>query len=271
MDGASNQAVTLSSADGVATITLNRPAALNALNAEMVAGLAEAVRAAGDDAGARAVVVTGAGGHFMAGGDIKWFKDRIDAEPDKAAVKREFEAFIHPVHEVVTAMRAMPKPIVAAIRGACAGFGVSLAAACDLAIAADDAFFTLAYCHIGVSPDGGSTYALPRAVGMKRAFEIALLGDRFDAASAKAAGLINRVVPADGFEAALGTLAGRLAKGPSHAYANTKALLNASLDASLAEQLDAEARSFADCAATGDFAEGVTAFVEKRPPRFTGK
>ncbi|MDH3232658.1 MAG: enoyl-CoA hydratase-related protein [Alphaproteobacteria bacterium] len=271
MEGTSNQAVIYGSADGIGTITLNRPPALNALNAEMVTGLAEAVRAAGADDSARVVVVTGAGDHFMAGGDIKWFKDQIDAEPDKAVIKREFEAFIHPVHEVITAMRAMPKPIVAAVRGACAGFGVSLAAACDLAVAADDAFFTLAYCHIGVSPDGGSTFALPRAVGLKRAFEIALLGDRFDAEAAKAAGLINKVVPAAEFDDAVAKLAARLAAGPSHAYGNTKALLNASLGSSLAEQLDAEAKSFAECAATLDFAEGVTAFVEKRPAKFTGQ
>jgi len=270
MDGASNQAVTLSVAGWIATIKLNRPAALNALNAEMVSGLAEAVNGAGADPSARVVVVTG-GDHFMAGGDIKWFKEQLDAEPDPATIEREFEAFIHPVHEVITAMRTMPKPIVAAIRGACAGFGVSLAVACDLAVAADDAFFTLAYCHLGVSPDGGSTFALPRAVGMKRAFEIALLGDRFDAATAKAAGLINQVVPAAEFDAAVAKLAGRLAKGPTHVYGKTKALLNASLGASLAEQLNAEAKSFAECAGRRDFAEGVAAFVEKRPPSFTGE
>ena len=256
---------------GIATITLNRPQALNALDDTMVGDLADAVSAAAGDESVRAVVVTGAGDHFMAGGDIKWFKQAIDAEPDKAVIKREFEAFIHPVHKVVTQMRTMRKPVLAAVRGACAGFGVSLALACDMVVAAEDAVFTLAYCHIGVSPDGGSTYALPRAVGIKRAFEIAYLGDRFGAEAAREAGLINKVVPVGEFEASVGKLARRLANGPTHAYANTKELLNASLNASLKDQLDAEAKSFADCAATADFAEGVTAFVEKRNPGFTGE
>ena len=262
--------VLFSSADGIATITLNRPAALNALNADMVVELAHAVHTAGQD-DVRVVVIRGAGGHFMAGGDIKSFKGWLDAEPDRTVIERDFVSFIRPVHETITAIRAMPKPIVAAIQGACAGFGVSLASACDLAIAADDAFFTLAYCHLGTSPDGGSTYALPRAVGLKRAFEIALLGDRFDAPTAKAAGLINQVVSTEDFEPATAKLAERLARGPTRAYANTKALLNASLGASLAEQLDAEAKSFAECAATDDFAEGVRAFIEKRSPLFTGR
>jgi 2-(1,2-epoxy-1,2-dihydrophenyl)acetyl-CoA isomerase len=122
-----------------------------------------------------------------------------------------------------------------------------------------------------VSPDGGSTYALPRAVGMKRAFEIALLGDRFDAAAAKEAGLINKAVPVAAFDETVKKLVGRLAIGPTHVYGNTKALLNGSLDASLADQLNAEAKSFAECAARADFAEGVGAFVEKRPPSFTGE
>ncbi|MHA1536499.1 MAG: enoyl-CoA hydratase/isomerase family protein [Alphaproteobacteria bacterium] len=271
MNAKPNKAVLYEAADGIATITLNRPEALNALDDTMVGDLARAVSAAGGDEKVRAVVVTGAGEHFMAGGDIKWFKQAIDAEPDKAVIRAEFEAFIHPVHKVVTQMRTMRKPVVAAVRGACAGFGVSLALACDMVVAADDAVFTLAYCHIGVSPDGGSTYALPRAVGIKRAFEIAYLGDRFGAEAAREAGLINKVVPVAGFESSVGKLARRLANGPTHAYANTKELLNASLNASLEAQLDAEAVSFADCAATADFAEGVTAFVGKRPPGFTGE
>lgn len=271
MNAKSNKVVLYDTADGVATITLNRPEVLNALDDTMIGDLAGAVAAAAADDGVRAVVVTGAGEHFMAGGDINFFKQAIDAEPDKAVIRREFEAFIHPVHKVVTEMRTMRKPVLAAVRGACAGFGVSLALACDMVLAADDAVFTLAYCHIGVSPDGGSTYALPRAVGIKRAFEIAYLGDRFGAEAAREAGLINKVVPVAEFETSVGKLARRLVNGPTHAYANTKELLNASLNASLKDQLDAEAKSFADCAVTADFAEGVTAFVGKRAPVFTGE
>ena len=143
--------------------------------------------------------------------------------------------------------------------------------ACDMVLAAEDAFFTLAYCHLGTAPDGGSTYALPRTVGLKRAFEIALLGDRFDARTALDAGLINRVVAQTDLQAETDKLAERLASGPATAYAQTKALLNASLHRSLEDQLQAEKQAFADCAVTEDFAEGVAAFSEKRPPRFTLK
>ena len=133
-----------------------------------------------------------------------------------------------------------------------------------------DAFFTLAFCRIGTSPDGGSSYHLPRIVGLRRAMEIALLGDRFDAATAERLGVVNRVVPTADLESETAKLARRLAEGPGHALANTKRLLARSFDNGLAAQLQAEAESFADCAASGDFAEGVTAFLEKRAAKFTG-
>lgn len=175
------------------------------------------------------------------------------------------------VHASVAALRRMDKPVVAAVQGATAGFGVSLTLAADLAIAADDAVLTLAYCHIGASPDGGSTFHLPRAVGMKRAMEIALLGERFGAEDAVRMGLVNRVVPAAELAAEAARLAGRLAQGPTAAYARTKRLLNTSLDNSLAAQLAAESESFAASTMTEDFREGVTAFLEKRPPAFQGR
>ena len=266
-----NETVLVETHNGICTITLNRPKALNALDLAMVKALGQVIPAVADDPTIRAVVIRGAGDHFMAGGDVKWFKASVDAEPDKQVIRRDFEKFIHEVHVIVTALRRMRKPVIASVRGAVAGFGVSLVLACDMAVAADNALFTLAYCHIGTSPDGGSTYALPRTVGMKRAFEIALLGDRFDAAAAREAGLVNRVVPAAALEKETAKLAVRLALGPTHAYGNTKELLNLSFHNTLEAQLAAEARNFADCATTRDFAEGVTAFAEKRLPQFTGK
>ena len=256
--------------EGVATVTLNRPEALNALSDDMVAALVEVMTRVEADPAARCVVLRGAGDHFMAGGDIKGFHGRL-AQTTPAERSAHFRAKIHSLHPAIVAMRRMPKPVIASLRGAAAGFGLSLAMATDLAIAADDAFFTLAYCRIGTSPDGGSSYHLPRILGLRKAMEIALLGDRFDAATALRLGLVNWVVPTADLEAETAKLAARLAGGPGHALGETKALLNASLDNPLEAQLALEVESFAACAATQDFAEGVTAFVEKRSANFTGK
>jgi 2-(1,2-epoxy-1,2-dihydrophenyl)acetyl-CoA isomerase len=261
-----NDTVLFSVANGVATITLNRPKVLNALDAAMAEGLADALYAAERDAGVRAVILAGAGGGFMAGGDIRSFHGWLDTP--RAEIGGKFEHLIHDFHRTLALMRRLPKPIVARVHGPVAGAGMSLLMACDLAIAADDAFFTLAYCHLGTSPDGGSTWFLPRHVGMKKSAEIALLGDRFGAAEALRLGLVNEVVPAAELDTRAAALAGRLAVGPAAAYAATKRLLQQSLNTSFESQLEAEAEAFAGCAATDDFAEGVRAFVEKRPPRF---
>lgn len=255
----------------VCRIILNRPETLNALDLEVMDALAHVTRAVAEDDAVRCVILKGAGDHFMAGGDVKHFGRRLEAVPDRTAFRHEIEAMIDGFHRSIVQMRAMPKPIVASVRGAAAGAGVSMMLACDLALAADTAFFTLAYCHLGASPDGGSTFALPRATGMKRAMEIALLGDRFDALTAERYGLVNRVVPEAELDAETEKLAARLAAGPTQAYARTKALLNASGGNDLAAQLAAEAVSFAEGALTDDFTEGVTAFNAKRKPAFTGK
>lgn len=262
------ETITLGRAGAIASITLNRPKALNALDLQMVEELSAITSQLEADASLRCVVLTGAGDNFMAGGDIKTFHQGLADPAEKR--KREFEHMIGEVHAAITRLRRMPCPVIAAVRGAVAGFGFSLMSACDLALAADNAYFTLAYCHIGVSPDGGATYALPRVVGAKMAMEIALLGDRFDARRALELGLVNRVVPLGELEAETAQLAARLAQGPTAVYARTKRLINGSLNNSLAEQLQAEQDCFAASAASPDFAEGVRAFVEKRKPKFSG-
>lgn len=256
-------------AEGVATVTLNRPEALNALSDDMIAALVDTMTRVEADAAVRCVVVRGAGDHFMAGGDIKGFHGRLAETPAERSA--HFRGKIHKLHPAIAAMRRMPKPVVASLQGAAAGFGLSLALATDLAIASEDAYFTLAYCLIGTSPDGGSSYHLPRIVGLRKAMEIALLGERFNAEAAQALGLVNWVVPAEDLEAETAKLAARLARGPARALGETKALLNASFDNALEAQLVMEAESFASCAGTDDFAEGVTAFVEKRSAKFQGK
>ncbi len=258
--------VLLRIAGAVATITLNRRKVLNALDGAMADGLAAAFERIGGEAALRVVVLAGAGAGFMAGGDIRGFQEVMSLAP--AARRAYFERFIHRVHPMIVAMRRLPLPVIARVHGAVAGIGMSLMLAADLAIAAEDAVFPLAYCHLGTSPDGGSTFFLPRHVGSKKAMEIALLGDRFDAAEALRLGLVNSVVPAAELDGRIEALAARLARGPRNAYAAAKRLLNQSTLASLETQLQAEAENFAACAATPDFAEGVAAFLAKRPAQF---
>ncbi|MEQ8314452.1 MAG: enoyl-CoA hydratase [Gammaproteobacteria bacterium] len=255
--------------DGIATLTMNRPEARNALSMDMRAMLCDALHDIEQDSSVRCVVLKGTGDHFMAGGDVKGMGESIKKTPEE--IHKEFILRIHDLHPIMFAMRRMPKPIIASCKGAAAGAGVSMALACDLIIAAEDAFFTLAYCRIGTSPDGSASFHLPRAVGIKKAMEIALLGDRFDAQTAKDIGMINFVVPSEELESETEKLASRLASGPTHVYGNTKALLYRSLESEFEAQLQAEAESFADCASREDFREGVTAFIDKRDAVFTGK
>lgn len=163
----------------------------------------------------------------------------------------------------------MRKPVIASVRGAVAGFGLSLMNSCDLAVSSDDAYFTMAYRHIGVSPDGSGTYGLPRVVGMKRAMAIALLGDRFDAQYALDAGLVNLVVTAEQLSASTLALARRLSSGPIGALGRTKVLLNESINRHLLDQLSEEKESFLQCADDTDFAIGLQAFMDRRTPQFS--
>ena len=253
----------------IARLTLNRPASRNALNAEMAEALVAALGELSRDTQVRCVVLSGADGNFCSGGDIKMFASAMAAE--RAERGQQFEHLAGQVHRSIMALRRLAKLCIASVRGAAAGFGVSLVAACDMAIAAETAYFTLAYTRIGLSPDGGSTYFLPRLIGERRAKELVLLAERFDAATAHEAGLLNRVVPDARLAAETAALAERLAAGPTRAYANAKALLNASWSSTLEAQLEAEAAKLGESAATADFEEEVAAFVAKREPRFSGK
>ncbi|MBK5913209.1 enoyl-CoA hydratase/isomerase family protein [Rhodocyclus purpureus] len=255
--------------DAVATITLNRPQALNALDQSMIEGLRAACDRAAYDPGVRAVLVRAAGDHFMAGGDLKWFREQFVLSP--AERQACFSQVVASANASAELLRTMAKPVVAAVQGAAAGYGLSLMLSADLVLAADDAYFTTAYCKIGQSPDGGATWSLPRVVGLRRAMEIALLGDRFNAARAAELGIVNRVVPRAQLADEAAALARRLADGPTAALARTKALLNQSLTTPLSAQLAAEQQSFAACGAEPDFVEGLAAFFEKRPAAFSGR
>ncbi len=252
----------------VATLTLNRPESLNTLDFTMMEALVAHTAAVAADQSLRCVVLKGAGRHFMAGGDLHVFAELLPLPG--AERKARFTALIGRLHAAIENLQRMPHPVVASVHGAVAGFGLSLMNACDLVVAADNAFFTSAYRHIGLTPDGGGSYTLPRIVGVKKAMEIMLLGERFDAQQALSMGLVNRVVPAEEQDAATAMLVNALVAGPRLATANAKRLVNESLGNTLSRQLDAEAESFGACTADDDFVEGIRAFVEKRPPRFGG-
>jgi len=260
-----SESVLYSVADGIAVITLNRPQMMNALNAAMMVQLRAACERADRDESARAVVLRGAGPAFLAGGDVTFFHANLPRMP---AVAREGGAELH---HAILALRRAPKPVLASVHGAVAGAGVSLMAAADLAIAAEGTKFTFAYSKLGTSPDGGATYLLPRLVGARRALELMLLSDAFDAQTALRLGLVNWVTGAEQLGSETEAIARRIALGPTRAYWEIKRLVNESYDRALPAQLDAEVEAFARCAATRDFAEGVTAFVEKRKPNFKGE
>jgi len=251
----------------VATLTLNRPAALNVLDLAMVDALIPATAAIAVDDAIRVLVIRGAGSHFMAGGDIRTFARESHRPAEERT--REFQRLVDRVHIVIETIARMDQPVVARVHGAVAGFGMSLMNACDLAIASDDAYFAAGYRQIGITPDGGGTWSLPRIVGQRRALEILMLGARFDATQALAMGLVNRVVPNAELDAATTAIVRALADGPRHAIAGAKRLVRGSFDRTLSEQLKAEAQSFGRLAGTDDFVEGVAAFLDKRPPRFS--
>jgi 2-(1,2-epoxy-1,2-dihydrophenyl)acetyl-CoA isomerase len=258
-----SETVRLEVADAIATITLNRPDALNALTVPMKQELLAALRSVERDAAVRVAILTGAGRAFCAGQDLH---ERL--QPDAAPLGEELRERYNPI---VRAMRGLEKPIIGAINGVAAGAGASLAFACDLRIAAEAATFALAFGRVGLIPDTGATWLLPRLVGSARAAEIAFVGTPVTAADALAIGLVSRVVPADALMEAARELARRLAGGAPRALALTKRALNAAWDRGLDAALEYEAQLQDMAGRTADHAEGIAAFMDKRPPRFTGE
>lgn len=247
---------------GVAEVRFNRPAALNAIGAAAARAFLAAAERIAADRSVRAVVLSGEGKGFLAGGDLA----EMGGNPGAIA-----SDIIDPLHAGLRLLAAIDAPVIAGVHGVVAGAGVSLMLAADLALAAEGTRFNLAYVNIGASCDGGASFALPRVVGLRRAMEIALLSEPFDAALALQWGLVNRVVPLPALRDETLALAQRLADGPTRAFGHVRRLLRGSFDADFAAQLDAEKRGFADCAASRDFAEGIAAFFDKRPPRFEGR
>jgi 2-(1,2-epoxy-1,2-dihydrophenyl)acetyl-CoA isomerase len=224
------------------------------------------VREAAADAAVRAVVVTGAGRAFSSGADLKaGFEPTADGAPD---VRTRLTQRYHPI---ITGIRRMPKPVVAAVNGPAVGIGCSLALACDLVLAAESAYFLLAFVNIGLVPDGGSSVLVPERIGFARAAEMAMLGERVPARQALEWGLVNRVVPDAELAEEARALAERLAAGPTRSYAGSKRQLNAWRFARMEEQLELEASIQQEMAGSGDFREGVQAFLERRSPRFQGR
>jgi 2-(1,2-epoxy-1,2-dihydrophenyl)acetyl-CoA isomerase len=259
--------ITVDRDGAVSRITLNRPERLNALTGEMSDELVEAFTAIRDDSEVRAVVVTGAGRGFCSGQDLTEFEEayRSGGRPDIR------EHLARTYHRLIPIIVETPKPVIAAVNGVAAGAGVSLAAACDVRIATEEARFTQAFVKIGLAPDSGGTWLLPRLIGYARALELSMTGDMVDASAALEMGLVNRVVPVDVFEKEVGEYAARLAAMPTAALGATKELLREALTVDLEEALHREADAQARMGQTADHLEGVTAFAEKREPRFTGR
>ncbi len=259
------ESVTLERRGAELRITLDRPDAMNAWDKQLGSELLAAIEEAAGDAAVRAVVITGAGRAFSSGADLKaGFDATPDGHPDVGRVLHER------YHPIIAGVRTMPKPVLAAVNGPAVGIGCSLALACDLVIARESAYFLLAFVNIGLVPDGGSSLFVPERVGFARAAEMAMLGERIPAPKALEWGMVNRVVADGEFEAAVDELAGRLAEGPTGAYAGIKEQLNAWQFARMEAQLELEAAIQQRSAESRDFREGVQAFLEKRRAGFAG-
>ena len=246
----------------IATLRFNRPEALNAIDVSMAEAFLAAVQAIAADPGVRAVVLRGNGKGFMAGGDLATLR----ANPVQGAAD-----LLAPLNAAVALLGQINAPVIAQVHGVAAGAGLSLMLQADFVLAAEGTRLNLAYINLGTSCDVGASWALPRVVGLRRALEIALLGEALSASEAERLGLINRVLPAAELDAAVQQLAQRLAAGPTVAYGHMRRLMRASFDHDLPTQLQAEAAAFAQCGHTADLPEGIEAFFAKRAPAFQGR
>lgn len=251
----------------VATITMNRPDALNALSQQLGNDLRAAVQKAAAD-GVRAIVLTGAGRAFCAGGDLREMQQMGQAE---GRIEAFLDTPLKSLHDLIRLIRETPIPFIAAVNGVCAGAGVNLALACDMAIAADDAAFREAFVRIGLTPDCGGTFFLPRAIGDKLAAEMFMTGDSITAERALQIGMVNSVVIAPNLLSEAARLAVKLAMGPTGAIGRIKKMMNATFSNDLSAQLALEAECQLESGRSADFKEGVSAFFDKRAPVFTGK
>jgi len=257
--------ITYDVADAVATITLNRPAAYNALDLALGRELFHAALEADEDRAVRCVVVTGAGNAFCAGGDVRAFHENAGRV---GVLVKELTTYLH---GAVSRLARSPKPVIMAVNGVAAGGGMSLALAGDLVVAAASAKFTMAYSRIAASPDGSSTYFLPRMIGLRRALELHFTNRTLSAEEAMEWGLVNRVYPDAELRGAAAALARELAQGPTAAFGRAKRLFHQSTQESLETQMELEAQAIARSGATEDFAAGVAAFVQKKAARFVGR
>jgi 2-(1,2-epoxy-1,2-dihydrophenyl)acetyl-CoA isomerase len=260
----SHETIDLQVSDGAATILLNRPDSLNSWNEQFGLDLLDAVQSAAADDSARAVMITGAGRAFSSGADLKEQRSGDEGLPDLS--KRLKELY----HPIILGIREMPKPVIAAVNGPAVGIGCSLALCCDLILAAQSSYFLLAFVNIGLVPDGGSTALLPARAGVARTVEMGMLGERVPAEQALEWGIVNRVLPDNKLAEDAALMLGHLAKGPTKSYANFKKLINRQVYSGIEGQLEAEADAQREQGHTADFIEGVMAFVQKRPPNFTG-
>ncbi len=261
------ETVTSEVKNAVATITMNRPDVLNAFDVNLASDMTKAVESAASDRDVRCIVITGAGRGFSAGADLGQLENAYrdgDAGPLGDILRERY-------HPVILGIAQADKPVVAAVNGVAAGMGASLALACDFRIASDKARFFQAFIKIGLIPDSGGTYFLPRIVGVAKAIELAMLGELIDAATALRYGLVTKVVPHDGLAAEAQAFGEQLAAGPSRAYALTRRAISFGANADLEQTLENEALLQAELATSPDHKEGVLAFLEKRAPNFGGR